>query len=267
MCELFDVSESAYYAQRKSAKKPAKHTALSVEIKALFVQSRNSAGKRSIKALLENKHIKASLYLIRKLMNEMGLFSKQPQKWRYSNQEQGRRFDNLVNREFTPAAQTTVLCGDTTYIKINGLWCYLAIVINLANRQVVGWKFSRQHDSQLVVDALNHAMLNVQRTETMIFHSDQGSIYGSSHFTEVVKQHGLTQSMSRRGNCWDNAPMERWFRSFKWEWMQKGGYASFQSAVEDIRDYVMYYNYTRPHTYCGGVAPILVKKTYTGLLN
>lgn len=247
--------------------KPVKHTALSVNIKTIFVESRSSAGKRTIKAQLAAQGIFISLYLVRKLMNNMALFSKQPQKWRDHSKDGGKRFDNVLDRQFLPNDGKTVLCGDTTYIKINGLWCYLAVVINLYNRQVVGWKLSHRHDAQLVVDALNHAMLNLPRTETMLFHSDQGSIYGSDLFTECAEKYGLTQSMSRRGNCWDNAPMERWFRSFKWEWMARSGYRTFESAVADIKDYVMYYNYIRPHGYNKGLPPVFTKTTYPRLLN
>ena len=96
-----------------------------------------------------------------------------PDKRQNRNKENGQIFTNHLNREFTPNAdKTTVLCGDTTYLKVNGVWCYLAVVINLCNRQVVGWKPSRHHDSELVVDALHHAMLNVKKTAKMIFYSD-----------------------------------------------------------------------------------------------
>ena len=199
------MSESAYYAQCKAVKTPQKHTAFSVEIKSLFVESRGSAGKRTLRNLLKRKGIFVGLYLIQKLMKQQELFSKQPQKWQNRNKENGQIFANHLNREFTPNADTTVFCGDTTYLKVNGIWCYLAVVINLCNRQVVGWKLSRHHDSELVVDALHHAMLNVKKTAKMIFHSDQGSIYGSKVFCKTVQDYGLTQSMSRRGNCWDNA--------------------------------------------------------------
>ena len=96
-----------------------------------------------------------------------------PDKWQNRNKENGQIFTNHLNREFTPNAdKTTVLCGDTTYLKVNGIWCHLAVVINLCNRQVVGWKPSRHHDSELVVDALHHAMLNVKKTAKMISYSD-----------------------------------------------------------------------------------------------
>jgi len=241
---------------------------LAVEIKALFEESRGSAGKRTLKARLKSQGIEVGLALIRKLMKQQGLVSKQPQKrWRPGTSEKvSTLFNNVLNRQFNPLSETTVLCGDTTYVKVLGEWHYLAIVMNLAHRQVVGWRLQKQHDATLVVDALNHAMLTTKRTERMLFHSDQGSIYGSEAFIQCVKQHGLIQSMSRRGNCWDNAPMERWFRSFKYEWMLKDGYSSLEEAKEDIKRYVFYYNRVRPHSYNQGLPPILAKKTYQGLL-
>lgn len=237
---------------------------MAVEIKALFDESRGSAGKRTLKARLKSKGIEVGLALIRQLMKQQGLVSKQPQKrWRTGTSEQASTlFNNVLNRQFSPCADTTVLCGDTTYLKVQGEWHYLAIVMNLAQRQVVGWRLQKQHDSTLVVEALNHAMLTTERTRKMLFHSDQGSIYGSASFIRCVKQHGLIQSMSRRGNCWDNAPMERWFRSFKYEWMLKGGYSSLDEAKEDIKQYVFYYNRVRPHSYNQGLPPVLAKKTY-----
>ena len=116
------MSESAYYAQCKAVKTPQKHTALSVEIKSLFVESRGSAGKRTLRDLLKHKGIFVGLYLVRKLMKQQGLFSKQPPKWQNRNKENGQIFANHLNREFTPNAdKTTVLCGDTTYLKVNGI--------------------------------------------------------------------------------------------------------------------------------------------------
>ena len=235
---------------------------MAVEIKALFDESRGSAGKRTLKARLKSKGIEVGLALIRQLMKQQGLVSKQPQKrWRTGTSEQASTlFNNVLNRQFSPCADTTVLCGDTTYLKVQGEWHYLAIVMNLAQRQVVGWRLQKQHNSRLVVEALNHAMLTTERTRKMLFHSDQGSIYGSESFIRCVKQHGLIQSMSRRGNCWDNAPMERWFRSFKYEWMLKGGYSSLDEAKDDIKHYVFYYNRVRPHSYNQGLPPVLAKK-------
>lgn len=134
------------------------------------------------------------LALIRQLMKRQGLISKQPQKRHYycTKQEQQGIFGNHLNRGFTPDSGTTLLYGDTTYININGEWHYLAIVMNLSRRQIIGWKLQRHHDTQLVIDALNQAMLSTVKTERMLFHSDQGSIYASEGFRQCVKQHGLT---------------------------------------------------------------------------
>ncbi|MCI7354093.1 MAG: IS3 family transposase [[Actinobacillus] rossii] len=121
------MSESAYYARLKRRQAVEKHTALAIEIKVIVEASRQSAGKRTVQSGLRQKGIRASLRLIRNLMIQQGLFSKQPQKWHNRNKEIGQVFANHLNREFTPDAQTTVLCGDTTYIKVNGVWCYLAV--------------------------------------------------------------------------------------------------------------------------------------------
>ena len=162
---------------------------MAVEIKALFDESRGSAGKRTLKARLKSKGIEVGLALIRQLMKQQGLVSKQPQKrCRTGTSEQvSTLFNNVLNRQFSPCADTTVLCGDTTYLKVQGEWHYLAIVMNLAQqgewhylaivmnlaqRQVVGWRLQKQHNSRLVLEALNHAMLTTERTGKMLFHSD-----------------------------------------------------------------------------------------------
>ena len=253
------MPESVYYATLARKKRPAKYTALAVDIRAIFVQSRGAAGKRTIQAQLRLKGIKAGLALIAKLMKQQGLVSKQPRKrHRYGESDtQTAAAENLLARNFTPAPAQQVLCGDVTYIKVRERWYYLAVVLELGRRQVVGWKFKAQHNSELVCEALNHAMLKVKAQGNTLFHSDQGSVYRSENFVAAVKRHGLTQSMSRKGNCWDNAPMERWFRSFKHEWMPKGGYASMEDALNDIREYVLYYNHQRPHRFNNGTPPCI----------
>ncbi|MCW9710623.1 IS3 family transposase [Avibacterium sp. 21-586] len=170
VCALFSLSERAYYAQRKQKAKPNKHLGLAVEIKALFDESRGSAGKRTLKVRLKSKGIEVGLALIRKLMKQQGLVSKQPQKrWRQGTLEKASTlFHNVLNRQFNPTSETTVLCGDTTYLKVQGEWHYLAVVMNLAHRQVVGWRLQKQHDSMLVVGALNHAMLTTERTRDVV---------------------------------------------------------------------------------------------------
>ncbi len=140
LCAIF-AFRTDLLCPEKAAGEANKHLGLAVEIKALFDESRGSiAGKRTLKARLKSKGIEVGLALIRQLMKQQGLVSKQPQKrWRTGTSEQASTlFNNVLNRQFSPCADTTVLCGDTTYLKVQGEWHYLAIVMNLAQRQVVG---------------------------------------------------------------------------------------------------------------------------------
>lgn len=240
--------------------RPDKYASLKRHIRAVHAEGKGSPGKRMIQSRLRNQDIKAGVYLVGKLMKEMALVSRQPvKKPNHTGGTPHLLFENHLRRQFDrKEGDPTVLCGDVTYIQVNGQWYYLAAVLDLNRRRLAGWAFGDTQDAQLVCAALRHAMLKMpsEKREGAVFHSDQGSVYGSKLFTECVRGCGLMQSMSRRGNCWDNAPMERWFRSFKSEWMPKGGYATFEEALDDIRKYVLYYNHIRPHTANNGLPPL-----------
>ena len=126
---------------------------------------------------------------------------------------------NILSREFDVPAPNQVWCGDITYIWAQGKWHYLAVVLDLCARRVVGWALSEKPDADLVVKALDMAYEQRGRPQGLMFHSDQGSQYASRLFRQRLWRYRIRQSMSPRGNCWDNAPMERVFRSFKTEWI------------------------------------------------
>ena len=129
--------------------------------------------------------------------------------------------------------------------------------MDLYRRRVVGWALSNRPDAELVAKALDMAYEQRGRPSGLLFHSDQGSQYASRVFRQRLWRYRITQSMSRRGNCWDNAPMERLFRSLKTEWVPATGYPSMTEAQKDISDYLMnYYNRQRPHHYNGGLPPV-----------
>ena len=129
-------------------------------------------------------------------------------------------------------------------------------MLDLYTRTVVGWAMSASADAELAIKALNHAYEQRGQPEGVMFHSDQGSQYGSRKFRQRLWRYRMSQSMSRRGNCWDNAPMERLFRSLKSEWIPTSGYVSRQDAMRDIGEYLMgYYNWKRPHSFNNGLAP------------
>ena len=190
-------------------------------------------------------------------MAEARLVSKQPGSHKYKNADVERvDIPNHLDREFEVKAPDTVWCGDISYIRADNRWHYVAVVIDLFRRRVVGWALSTRPDAELAMKALDMAYEQRGKPEGVMFHSDQGSQYGSRLFRQRLWRYRMTQSMSRRGNCWDNAPMERLFRSLKTEWIPGLGYMTTAEAAKDISFYLMdYYNWRRPHAFNDGVAP------------
>ncbi|EFW53610.1 lytic transglycosylase, catalytic [Shigella boydii ATCC 9905] len=163
---------------------------------------------------------------------------------------------NYLERQFAVTEPNQVWCGDVTYIWTGKRWAYLAVVLDLFARKPVGWAMSFSPDSRLTMKALEMAWETRGKPGGVMFHSDQGSHYTSRQFRQLLWRYQIRQSMSRRGNCWDNSPMERFFRSLKNEWMPVVGYVSFSEAAHAITDYIVgYYSALRPHEYNGGLPP------------
>lgn len=162
--------------------------------------------------------------------------------------------ENLLNRDFAPAEKDRVWTADITYIWTVQGWVYLAVVIDLYSRRVVGWQIDRTMETALVSRALMMA-INLRGPSPGLLHrSDRGSQYVSHAYRALLKQHGMVCSMSRKGNCWDNAPTERFFSSLKREWLT-GVYPTREAAVTDVRAYLAYYNSRRLHTTLGDRRP------------
>jgi len=160
-------------------------------------------------------------------------------------------------------APNKVWAGDITYVWTGRRWAYLAVVLDLFSRKPVGWAVSLTPDSELTKKALIMAFESRGEPKGVMFHSDQGCQYTSVAFRQLLWRYQIVQSMSRRGNCWDNSPMERFFRSLKTEWIPEAGYASFEAAKHGITDYIVgYYSQFRPHTHNGGLAPNAAEKQY-----
>ena len=223
----------------------------------LFNVSRGSAGSRSIVTMLQGRGVPIGRYKVRALMRESGLICKQPGPHKYKQATVERHdIPNRLDREFDVASPNQVWCGDITYIWAQGRWYYLAVVLDLYRRRAVGWALSKHPDASLVTAALGMAYEQRGRPEGVLFHSDQGCQYASRDFRQRLWRYRMQQSMSRRGNCWDNAPMERVLRSLKSEWIPVTGYTSLAEAKRDIGYYLMsYYNWQRPHQYNGGLSP------------
>lgn len=203
------------------------------------------------------KALGVSRWRARKLMQACQLRSKQPGKPKFRlASEEAEAAPNHLNRAFHPVSPNRVWCGDITYVLIAGRWAYLAVVLDLYARRVVGWSLSTTPDAALVIQALRRAVETRQPEGGLLFHSDQGVQYRSRAYRHHLATGQIGQSMSRKGNCWDNAPMERLFRSLKTEWIPSGGYGTFQEGCQDIGAYLMgYYNQERLHSYNNYVTP------------
>ena len=195
-------------------------------------------------------------------MKEAQLVCGQPGPHNYKVAKQAHPdIPNILAREFSVEAPNQVWCGDITYIWAAGRWYYLAVVLDLFSRRIVGWAMSGHPDADLCCQALDRAYEQRGQPKGVLFHSDQGSQYASLQFKQCLWRNRITQSMSRRGNCWDNAPMERVFRSLKTEWVPSLGYVSFEQAQRDISDYLMgHYNRHRPHQYNAGLSPVAAEE-------
>ncbi|MCV0238887.1 IS3-like element IS222 family transposase [Pseudomonas aeruginosa] len=263
VCSAFDVARSCYYVHRLRRRRvDARRVALRSQVNQLFSQSRGSAGSRSILGMLREEGVTIGRFRVRRLMRELGLVSKQPGSHAYKQATVERPdIPNRLNREFATAHPNQVWCGDITYVWAQGRWHYLAAVLDLHTRRVIGWAFSAKPDAELVIKALDMAYEQRGRPQQVLFHSDQGSQYASRLFRQRLWRYRMQQSMSRRGNCWDNSPMERLFRSLKSEWVPSTGYLTAQEAQRDISHYLMHrYNWIRPHQFNDGLPPAVAEE-------
>ncbi len=195
-------------------------------------------------------------------MNEEGLVSKQRRPKPYPKGGKTSEIaPNLLSRGFNVTAINRWWCGDITYIWTAQGWLYLAVVLDLMARRVIAYETSRSANSALTIAVLNRAFETRGRPNNLVFHSDQGCQYSSEAFQNCLSNKGIRQSMSRKGNCWDNSPTERFFGSYKSERMPRLGYETIDEANADIRNYIdYYYNCKRPHSANRGLPPIAAEK-------
>jgi len=265
LCEQFGVCRSSYkyWRSRRRVIDPDK-----VKLRALVNEkhelSNGSAGSRSIAIMVSQDGIQLSRSWARRIMKELGLVSCQLPKHAYKKALQPHvAIPNELNRQFNVGGPNQVWCGDVTYIWTGQRWSYLAVVIDLFARKPIGWALSRSPDSNLTKQALNMAYELRGRPKGIMFHSDQGSHYTSISFRQNLWRLQIRQSMSRRGNCWDNSPMERFFRSLKSEWVPTTGYSCLNEAQASITQYIAgYYSQHRPHQHNGGLPPNKAEARY-----
>ncbi|WP_218071410.1 IS3-like element ISEc31 family transposase [Escherichia coli] len=258
LCSALEIHRSSYryWRKRRDTVNPAR-VRLCSEIRRAWNQSRGSAGARTLAEMLPQNGVPMSRYRAGRLMKYLNLSSCQPGKHQYKNARQEHTcLPNLLERQFAVPEPDRVWCGDITYIWAGNRWCYLAVVMDLFARRVIGWSLSANADTALISSALRMAYEVRGQPRDVMFHSDQGSQYTGLKYQQLLWRYRIKQSVSRRGNCWDNSPMERFFRSLKTEWVPTDGYTGKDVARQQISSYILnYYNSVRPHHYNGGLTP------------
>jgi putative transposase len=230
---------------------------LKAKVQEIHHEMHATYGSRRMCAELSAQGYVVGRYVVRRVMKGLSLKAKRPKQHRYPSIGQVSSIaPNLLKRQFNPAQSNSHWSGDITYIRTNQGWLYLAIVLDLYSRRVVSWAFSSHPNSELSANALQRAVADRKPEEPPLFHTDQGVQYSSDQFQRLLRTHGITASMSRRGNCLDNAVTERFFRSLKTERVNARQYKTREEAMRDIADYIEpFYNRIRRHSTLGNLSP------------
>ncbi len=260
MCEALDVSRSGFYGwlTRPRSQRSLDDEVLSGEVHRSFVASDRTYGARRVWHDVLSLGRSCGLHRVERLMRLQALRAR-PRR-RGLPRDHGERSAiaaNVLDRQFTADAPNQKWVADFTYIWTAEGWLYAAVVLDLYSRRVVGWSMQTSMTSQLVADALMMAVWRRGQPVALLHHSDQGSQYTSEHFQELLKEQGITCSMSRAGEVWDNSAMESFFSSLKTERTAKKVYRSREQARADVFDYIeCFYNPTRRHSTLGYVSPL-----------
>ena len=212
---------------------------------------------------MHKKGIRIGRYKIRRLMREARLVPVWKRKFVNTTDSTHTLpvADNLLNRQFNPEHPNQAWAADITYIRTRAGWMYLAVVLELFSRKVIGWAMSPTMPAALVCRALKMAIAARKPPAGLIMHSDRGSQYASDEYQTLLKQHGMLCSMSRKGNCWDNAVMERFFLNLKTERVWRRNYANHLEAEKDITEYIVgFYNCVRLHSARGNLPPTVYER-------
>ena len=268
MCRVLRIQRSGYYAWKarpKSARTLADETLL-VNIKQSFENSHGIYGSPRVHRDLREDGVLCGEKRVARLMQQAQLRSvrgyKRP---RYKAGKPAATAPNRLQREFTVALPDQVWVTDITYIRTYEGWLYLTVVIDLYSRMVVGWSMNATMATELVLDALMMAVWRRRPKMSVMIHSDQGSQFGSDDFNRWCADNKLLPSMSRRGNCWDNAVAESFFSSLKKERIKRRIYASRQEAKSDVFDYIEgFYNRVRRHSHLDQLSPWAFEQLQTG---
>jgi putative transposase len=261
MCRVLGVTPGGYYGWRGRPASPRtrRREALVEAIKAVHGEVKARYGSPRIHVELAARGEPCCVNTVARLMHRHGIAAKTKRKFRCTTDSNHDRpvAENVVDRQFKPEAANEVWTADITYIPTREGWLYLAAVEDLYSRKIIGWSMGARIDSRLVVDALEMAVSRRLPGAGLVAHSDRGSQYASEHYQRLLAGHGITCSMSRRANCWDNAPMESFFATLKKELVHDEDYATREEARASLFEYIeVFYNRVRRHSSLGYVSPV-----------
>ena len=253
MCRVLDVSASGFYAwrQRPASQRSIENAQLLEKIRRVHLESRKTYGSPRIHRVLRDSGIECGRHRVSRLMRSARIVAQRMIRYRrISKTSHGRDVaDNLVNRNFSVMSPNRVWASDMTYIWTGGGWLYLAVVLDLASRRVVGWAMDRRMTDQLTRNALAMALQQRRPEAGLIHHSDQGSQYASIGFQSMLKEHGIKCSMNRLGDCYDNAVVESFFKTLKAELVKEVRFKDREHGRLKLFEYIeVFYNRQRLHS-------------------
>ena len=266
MCRVLKINRSGFYAWLKQplSSRAIEDNRLLKLIKESYIASGGTYGSPWIHRDLREAGESCSVHRVAKIMRLNNLRAQSGYKLKYIKGGRPSRIaENVLERDFSPDAPNTAWVSDITYVRTYEGFLYLATVIDLFSRRVVGWSMDKNMDKHLVIRALLMAVYQRRPKQTVLVHSDQGSQYGSADYLAFMKEHNLTPSMSRRGNCHDNAVAESFFATFKKRVIRKKIYSTRDQAKTEIFNFIeMFYNPKKSHSHIGGVSPAKFEEAY-----
>lgn len=261
------MSRSGYYdyvERQQATRLDAEELRLRARVRAIHTETGQSYGSRRMAKQLQDEGFSVGRYKARRLMQEVGIEVKHRRRRRPQTTDSRHGYGvapNLLERRFDVDRPNAVWCGDVTYLWTEEGWLYLSVLLDLYSRKVVGWAMSDHLDTKLVTNALEMALGRRNPAQGLIHHSDRGSQYASHAYRGLLSKQGIRCSMSRKGDCLDNAVAERFFGSLKREWTTNQSYATRQEARDEVIDYIeRFYNSRRKHSYLGYVSPNAYEK-------
>jgi putative transposase len=277
MCQVLQVSTSGYFGHHRRGKPRAKpgakgpagrvlgDEALLVHIRAVHAEFKAEYGWPRVWRELQARGVRVGKERVRTLMKLNGIKARGKRKFVVSTTDSKHNLPvakNLLARDFSPAAPNRVWSSDITYIETDEGWLYLVAVIDLFSRQVVGWSMQPHMRTSMVLDALRMAWFRRQPEPGLIFHSDRGSQYCAHEFQAALRSYGMHSSMSRKGDCWDNAPTESLWGSLKVGRLYGQRFATHRDAKDEVIDWLLFYNRRRMHSTLSYVSPMKYEENW-----